>query len=41
MKKIKKFLGVTYPKGWVWLGLITIALGWGWCLGSLIKYLLW
>jgi hypothetical protein len=41
MKKMKKFLGITFPKGWTWLGLITAGLLWGWCIGTMIKTLLW
>lgn len=37
MNKIKKFLGVSFPKGWVWIGLIITALLWGWFLVTLIK----
>ena len=41
MNKIKKFLGVSFPKGWTLIGLITAALLWGWFLGTLIKCVLW
>jgi len=36
MKKVKRFLGVAFPKGWTWIGLITTSILWGWFIVTLI-----
>ena len=39
---MKKFLGITKPKGWVWIGIGIASFLWGYLLFKLFEYLfLW
>ncbi len=39
MKKVKRYLCITFPKGWTWVGIGIASILWGYFVFNLFKFL--